>query len=617
MPGIAGIVSQRRSEECKSLVKSMASSMEHESFYDSGIYSVPEMRIYAGWVAHENSFGTGQPFFNEQRDIALLFSGECFVDPETRTGLRQKGHELGQAGSWLVHLYEEEGDRFFEKLNGLFSGLLIDKRQGKAFLFNDRYGVERIYWHQTEDAIFFASEAKALLRVLPELRAFDREGVAQFLTFGCTLGQRTLFRGVQSLPRASVWSFENGKCQKRKYFSPETWESQSTLTAEAFQARFQETFKRILPRYLESDSKIGISLTAGVDSRLIMACLPQIEEKPICYTFTGEKRDTLDARLAARVAEACGLEHQILRIGPDFFSDFASHVDRTVYVTDGSLGSLGAHEIYLNNRARALSPVRLTGVFGGEILRGVCMFKPLHLAQGLVNADLAETVTSCRGRWSHDAEHPVTFAAFREIPDKRFATPAASRSQTSFRTPYLDNEIVTLAYQAPETVRTSNDFTLSLVEANNPSLSKIPTDMGGMGEANRLAAVSRRIFSRGVCKLDYLRQEGLPHGLSRLNPLFTQLSSALGIAGLHKYLAYRIWFQRELAAYVDGILKDAQVRRSPLWNSRFLEHIASDHATGHKNYVREIDAVLTLDAVERLLFRDLPRRAEPRPSTPS
>src|SRR6266496_4245377 len=617
MPGIVGIVSQRPFEECQSLVKSMASSMEHESFYDSGLYSVPEMGICAGWVAHENSFGAGQPFFNERRDVVLLFSGECFVDPETRTGLR-KGHELGQAaGSWLVHLYEEEGNRFFEKLNGFFSGLLIDKRQGKVFLFNDRYGVERIYWHETKDAIFFASEAKALLRVLPELRAFDREGVAQFLAFGCTLGQRTLFRGVELLPEASVWSFENGKCQKKRYFSPETWESQPILPAEAFVAEFQETFQRILPRYFESESRTGISLTGGQDSRMIMACLPKTGEKPVCYTFSGENRDTLDALLAAQIAEVCGLEHRILRIGPDFFSDFASHVDRTVYITDGSLGSLGAHEIYLNNRARALSPVRLTGFFGGEILRGVSMFKPLHLSHRLVNADLAETVTSWTHRWSHDGEHPVTFAAFHEIPEKRFAIPAASRSQTSFRTPYLDNEMVALAYQAPATVRTSIDFTLSLVKANNPSLSEIPTDMGGIGEANRLAGASRRIFSKAVCKLDYLRNEGLPRGLSRLDSLFTQISSALGIAGLHKYLPYRIWFQRELASYVDGILKDAQVRRSSLWDSRFLEHIASDHATGHKNYVREIDAVLTLDAVERLLFRDLPREATLKTSTPS
>lgn len=582
--------------------------MAHEPFYDSGMYCVPETGVYAAWIVAEKSFASSQPFVSEEKDIVLLFSGECFGDRETRTGLKQKGHQLGpSAASWLVHLYEEEGDRFFERLNGLFSGLLIDKRQSKTFLFNDRYGVERIYWHETEDAFFFASEAKALLRALPELRKFDEEGVSQFLAFGCTLEGRTLFKDVRLLPAGSVWSFENGNCHKRKYFSPESWESQPTLTAEAFHSRFQETFKRILPRYLGSGSKIGISLTAGLDSRMIMACLPQAEVEPICYTFSGEKRDTLDVRLAARVADACALKHQILRLGPDFFSDFASHVDRTVYATDGYLGSLGAHEIYFNNRARALSPVRLTGVFGGEILRGVSMFKPLPLAQKLLNPDLANAVATCASQWSHDGDHPITFAAFREIPEKRFATPAASRSQTSFRTPYLDNEMVALAYQAPDVVPTSIDFTLSLIRANNPSLSKIPTDMGGMGEANWLAATSRRIFSKTVCKVDYLRNEGLPRRLSRFNSLLTELSSAFRIAGLHKYLHYRIWFQRELADYVDRVIKDVQVRHQSFWDSRFVEQMASEHTTGRQNYTREIDVVVTLEAVERLLFRDLPR----------
>src|SRR6266446_2399973 len=360
MPGIVGIVSQRQSEECQNLVTSMVSSMEHESFYDSGTYSVPEMGIYAGWVAHENSFAAGQPFFNEQRDVVLLLSGECFVDPETRTDLKRKGHELRPAiGNWLVHFYEEEGDQFFEKLNGLFSGLLIDKRQSMAFLFNDRYGAERIYWHETNDATYFASEAKALLRILPELRGFDEEGVAQFLNYRCTLDWRTLFRGVQLLPGASVWSFEGGRCQKRKYFSPATWESQPTLSIESFESQFQETFKKILPRYFQSDSKIGISLTAGLDTRMIMACRPHTADEPVCYTFSGKNGQTLDDRLAARVARACDLKHQLLRIRPDFLSDFASHVDRAVNRTDGCSGALGAHEIYLNAQARQLASVRL------------------------------------------------------------------------------------------------------------------------------------------------------------------------------------------------------------------------------------------------------------------
>ncbi len=608
MPGIVGIVSQRPFEECQSLVKAMVSPMKHESFYDSGVYSVPEIGIYAGWVAHENSFGAGQPFFNERRDVVLLLSGECFVDPEIRTDLQQKGHELEQAaGSWLVHRYEEEGNQFFEKLNGLFSGLLIDKRQGQALLFNDRYGVERIYWRETKGAIYFASEAKAILSVLPETRAFDEQGLAEFVTFGCTLGQRTLFRGVQLLPGASIWSFEKRSCHKKKYFCPETWESQSILTPEAFQATLQETFKRILPRYFESESRIGISLTAGLDSRMIMACLPHGEERPVCYTFSGQNQDTLDARLAGRVAKVCGLDHQILRLGVDFFSNFASYADRTVYITDGCLGALGAHEIFLNRQARRLAPVRVTGVFGGELFRGVSMFKPLGLSPGLVNPDLGQSLNALAQAWNRDSQHPVTFTAFREIPQKRFGTPAASRSQVSFRTPYLDNEMVALAYRAPERFRGSPLTAWSIVESNNQLLSRIPTDMGVVAKANGLATAPRRILSKAVCKLDYLYAEGLPHWLSPFDRLFDWVDSAAGLFGWHKFLHYRRWFGRELSDYIAEVLKDVQTRRSsPFWNSGFLETLAHQHINGRRNYVHEIDAILTLDAVDRLLFHDLP-----------
>ena len=149
----------------------------------------------------------------------LLLSGECFVDYETRADLRQKGHELAEAaGSWLVHLYEEEGDCFFEKLNGLFSGLLIDKRQGKAFLFNDRYGVERVYWHEAKDTTYFASEAKALLRVLPELRKFDQEGVSQFLTLAARWSSELYFEAFSCSPEHQCGPLKTENVRRRDIF---------------------------------------------------------------------------------------------------------------------------------------------------------------------------------------------------------------------------------------------------------------------------------------------------------------------------------------------------------------------------------------------------------------
>src|SRR4051794_32236178 len=158
MPGIVGIISQAPTEGCQHLLKSMIASMKSEQFYSSGNYCVPDMGIYVGWIAQEGSFAASQVFTNEEHDIHLIFAGECFGKTEMSSWLKAKGHALKNRNDWLVHLYEEEEDEFFEKLNGLFSGLLIDRKRKMAFLFNDRYGVERIYWRETKNATFFASE---------------------------------------------------------------------------------------------------------------------------------------------------------------------------------------------------------------------------------------------------------------------------------------------------------------------------------------------------------------------------------------------------------------------------------------------------------------------------
>jgi asparagine synthase (glutamine-hydrolysing) len=585
----------------------MIASMKHEPIYTSGTYAAPEMGVYGGWVAHESSFAARQVFFNERKDIALLFSGECFVDPGTGAELKGKGHELGEAaGSWLVHFYEEQGDRFFEKLNGLFSGLLIDKRRNRAFLFNDRYGVERIYFCETKDTTYFASEAKALLRILPELRAFDAEGVAQFLTYGCTLEWRTLFRGVQLLPGGSVWSFEGGTCYKRKYFSPETWEAQPALSVESYQSEFEETFRRILARYVEPDADTGVSLTGGLDTRMIMACLPVTNPKYKCYTFVGANELTLDARLAAKIAASLGLEHRALRIGPDFLQYFDTYFDRTVYVTDGCAGAVSSHEIYFNAQARQISSVRLTGNFGSELLRSVSTFKPLGLQPRLLSDSYAKAVIAATQRATNDDPHPVTFAAFREIPWGLFGLLAAGRSQVTFRTPYLDNDLVALAYRVPATLRRSPLSALRLIKRANPHLARIPTDRGELLGSSGVGRAFRRVFGEVTFKLDYYREEGLPTLLSPFNPLLSSLSS-LGILGLHKFLPYRRWFREELGSIVLERLSSRRVREAPWWARNVAETLAKAHISGQGNYLRELNAITTLEAIDRLLLSEMPR----------
>ena len=565
--------------------------------------TVPEMGIYCGWVAHENSFASDQVFLSRQHDVALIFSGECFLDSETRC-CASPGEDTRRAdeGELAYPSLPRTRRALFRATKRIVQRVCLSISDAeKAFLFNDRYGMERLYWHESPEAFYFASEAKALLRVLPELRQFDEDGVAQFLAAGCTFNEKTLFRGVQLLPGASLIEFENGAATRKQYFHKEVWENQMTQSETDFERQFEEIFNRVLPRYFETRSAVGISLTGGLDTRMILACRAKSSKDLIAYTFTGPRQMTLDDRIAARVAKTCSLKYRLIRLLPDFFSRFASHADRTIYLTDGYFGVTGAHEVYFNEEARELAPVRITGLFGSEILRGVSTFNALGLASSALNPDFAARVATATSQIEANT-HPVSSAAFRNVPWNLFGSMAASRSQLTLRTPFLDNELVAAAYRAPETLRTSAQPALKLIKNNHPALSQIPTDRRIEDKEASFPKNLRRLFFESIFKLDYLYNEGMVSWLTPIDAMLGRVNARLRIFGHHKFLHYRTWFGRELADFLREAMTDAQIAESRFWNPAFLRRVVADHIEGRKNYVRELDAVLTLRGVERLLF---------------
>ena len=146
----------------------MIEALGRENFYVEGMWAEESLGVYVGWVAQKGSFSDGMPLRNERKDAVLVFSGKEFPEPGTPQRLKERGHDLDVAGpSYLVHLYEEDPS-FPAGLNGRFHGLLIDQNRGTSVLFNDRYGMHRIYYHESKDAFYFATEAKAILAVCPE-----------------------------------------------------------------------------------------------------------------------------------------------------------------------------------------------------------------------------------------------------------------------------------------------------------------------------------------------------------------------------------------------------------------------------------------------------------------
>jgi asparagine synthase (glutamine-hydrolysing) len=227
MPGIVGIIGAT-SVSSVDIFSKMLGRMKHEPCDRTGTYYSDSLRLRAGWVSHAKSFCDCLPVWNERKDACLIFTGETFEDPKEIQTLRTKGHHFDQGnGSYLIHLFEELGIEFLARLNGRFSGLLIDLREEKVVLFNDRYGLGRIYFHQNDEGFFFASEAKSLLSVLPETRRLDHASLAEVVSCGCVLQDRTLFNGIRLVPGGAKWTFHRSHpLRKDTYFRRESWENQ-------------------------------------------------------------------------------------------------------------------------------------------------------------------------------------------------------------------------------------------------------------------------------------------------------------------------------------------------------------------------------------------------------
>ena len=304
MPGIVGLISRMPREEAERKLRQMVHALCHEDFYVSGFWAAESLGAYVGWVARKGSSSDRMPLRNENGDIVLVFAGEEFPDPGHVRRLKEQGHEFDPAGpSYLPHVYEAEPS-FPATLNGRFHGLLADQNRQSLMLFNDRFGMERLYYHEAKDAFYFAAEAKAILSVVPERRSVDPQGLGEFVACGAVLENRTLFKGVRILPPGSAWIFENGVLERKtNYFLPREWEEQEALDTESYFHKLQEVFARSLPRYFGGDEPIAMSLTGGLDTRMIMAWQKSQSGALPCYTFGSMLRENHDVRVARRVAK--------------------------------------------------------------------------------------------------------------------------------------------------------------------------------------------------------------------------------------------------------------------------------------------------------------------------
>lgn len=604
MPGIVGFITKNPGTAAKNKLESMLKSIQHEEFYSSGVVIDEGLGIYVGWSAMKDSFAECMPLSNERGDVSLVFSGEEYPDPDQNQELKKRGHRVESEGpSYLVHLYEENPD-FVQHLNGMFHGLIIDRNRGTLNLFNDRYGMHRLYYHQATGCFYFASEAKAILAVRPELRECDPRGLGEFVACSCVLENRTVFKNIHVLPAASSWTFRNAQLERKgTYFTPQRWEEQTLLTAEQYHKELRAVLLSALPRYFRGRQQMGIAMTGGLDTRVLLASHPPDPGALPGFTFGSMYRDTYDVRIGRKVAAICKQPHQVIEVGDEFLANFATYAERCISMTEGTVDLYRASDLYLSEKVRQIVPAKIVGTYGSEIVRNAVMFKPDAPLSTLFKPDFLSHVQGASQTYSSLRQlHPVTFAAFCQSPWYHHGILALEQSQLTVRSPFMDNEFVRTVYRAPKQVEPDDDVRLRLIQEGSPSLAHLRSDRGIGGNGLPMAGAITHAYREFTFKAEYAYDYGMPQPLARIDHLFEGLHLERVFFGRHKLLHFRTWYRDQLAEYVRQVLLDPRTLSRAILEPNVVRAIVDGHTRRGLNYTTAIHKLLTMELLHRLFF---------------
>lgn len=609
MPGIVGIISSASADQLRRDLEEMVAAMRHTPDMPAAAYQDPEIGLAVARIGHSPPLAHLGPRIVRSENATLLLNGECFgQDGELSASVTDPCGE----GKKLLAAIESSGPiRFISSLNGWFNGVLVNRRTREITLFNDRYGMERLYICEGPEEFLFASEAKALLAVRPHLRSLAPSALAELLRYNCVIGDKALFSGVGLLPRASAWTFSNSHVpHRRQYFDFADWEKQDQLSPEEFEEAYSETVTRTVPAYARGPERVAISLTAGLDTRQIMAALGASCAQHPCYTFDGTFGELFDTRVARKLASVYGSPFDVIRVGDSFIDEFPRYAVRTVHISDGTHEPLGAHDVYLNEIARTIAPIRLTGKFGSEVVRIRNIVPSLDYPQGLLSRDLAALVAELPHHSRiRQSIHPLTSVVTHEIPYHEHGRLAVEKSQLIMRSPYMDNDLVQLMYRAPDGTRAEARMQERYVLRRSPEFASPMTNLGrfaslgGHFRNNPLLVRSASLALHVLFKAEYIYLYGTPHWLTALDSKLPMLRLNQFLAGRQKWEGYRLWMRQRFSSFLQDTLLSPSIAYGDYFDRRAVGTLLERHLAGTHNYMSEINRVLMVELIATSLLQ--------------
>jgi asparagine synthase (glutamine-hydrolysing) len=348
----------------------MADSIAHRGPDDDGYLISGALGLGFRRLSIIDLAGGHQPMSDAEKSVWVVFNGEIYNFKELRAELEQRGHRFQTRSDTevIIHGYKEWGTGVFGRLNGMFGLAIWDVQRERLVVARDAMGIKLVYFSDVNGRVTFGSEIRAVLAADASTPDVDPVALNLFLTFRYTPSPLTILRGVRKLAPGTMLVAEKGSCREERWYdyTPIPFEGKDDGEATC---ELLDLYKGAVKRHLLSDVPVGILLSGGLDSGLLLALMNEHGRDWPAYTVGyGETFEDDELRDAAETAALLGARHIPVHLDRE---EFERSFPKIVGCLEEPIASSSIVPMYfVCQRARADVKVALIGQGPDELFCG-------------------------------------------------------------------------------------------------------------------------------------------------------------------------------------------------------------------------------------------------------
>jgi asparagine synthase (glutamine-hydrolysing) len=356
----------------RAAVTAMTRAISHRGPDDEGFHFDGPLGLGFRRLSIIDLAGGHQPMSDADETVWVAFNGEIYNFRELRTTLEALGHRFRTSSDTevIVHGYKQWGTGVLQRLNGMFGLAIWDVRSRRLVVARDAAGIKLIYYRIDGGTVTFGSELRAVLAGLPQRPSIDPKAINLFLRYRYTPSPLTMHEGVRKLAPGTMLVVENGEARIERWYEHRPQRLPETLSdAEATETLF-ELYQAAMRRHLIADVPVGLLLSGGIDSGLLLGLMNQNGKDWRTYTVGYGQAAFADDELsdAAETARLFGSRHAQVELSRDAFE---RALPRIVSIVEEPIAASSIVPMfYVCERARQDVKVALVGQGPDELFGG-------------------------------------------------------------------------------------------------------------------------------------------------------------------------------------------------------------------------------------------------------